>query len=174
MDKEEMYANLRSLTALGMTLMRGGIVELQETDERHTIEEWHAIDAARPWWKRVIEEAWTEVEWRGGKVRYEVRQRWQKLTTGTNSREWAALDSWLTKELGMRLRVMAQKTQSFPVDYTPEEWVLHLDTLGRALQAYDSDLDWDVENWLEVEAANKKRAKEALQWITDNLEMLWS
>lgn len=141
--------------------------------ETKSLSQWVAERAARPWWKRIPQDAVSTVKYRVDNSRYQAGQRWQKLTTGTSSSEWANIDMWLCRELAIRLRIMAAETPSYPADgWTHEEWVAHLNSLAEGLETYEKA--WDPDEEYRSGRALPEKAKAALLWVAEHVEELWS
>jgi hypothetical protein len=64
---------------------------------------------------------------------------WQRRTRGFDDRDTWSLDYTIAKFAAPRLRLFAQKTFSFPVGMTIEEWQAKIEGMAAALQ-------WLVDN----------------------------
>lgn len=82
---------------------------------------------------------------------------------------WYDLRSSLPLWLGERLIFMAEHAKSYPSTTTPEAWGLAIRDAGRILSNHGS-----LDKKGNATDASFEKAKEALHWIADNLEDMWS
>ena len=109
--------------------------------------------------------------------------RWlyQRATRSWDDKELWSLDKAFTKRLGEQLIALSLESHGWPGEEngypTSEEWVDALNKHGNALREYALDKD-NLAFYTTPEGAEKYReladgAKEALAWVSNNLELLW-
>jgi len=96
-----------------------------------------------------------------------VRFAYQRVVRGWDDSALWSLDYHLTKTLGAQLVLMADTTPSYPPDRTYEQWTSDLRHYGQALAAYAAS------DSLEYDRVYPP-AREALEWVTENLGALWT
>lgn len=74
-----------------------------------------------------------------------------------------ALDYWIARELSLRLLAWLEEgVNSYPPDYTYEQWVEEIKMVADYLYNYTNDDEEIINN-----------AKVAMMWIAVNLNRLW-
>lgn len=94
-------------------------------------------------------------------LKYRIKYALQRLTHGYDDNQIYNLDTWLTRELGRRMLVLAACADSYPPHMTYEEWVDLLRIHGKALSEYDDFTDTSLP------------AQEALLFCAEYLPTLW-
>lgn len=104
------------------------------------------------------------------KLKWYIKQKWQKLTRGYSDEELWNLDSTICKWLLPRLKTFKEKTIGYPPDLkSPKEWDEILEKIILALELYNSDL-LDSPEQARIEG---KQIKEGLELFGKYFGNLW-
>ena len=104
------------------------------------------------------------------KLKWYIKQKWQKLTRGYSDEELWNLDSTICKWLLPRLKTFKEKTIGFPPTLnSPEEWGDILEKIILALELHVSDLP-DSPEQVRIEC---KQIEEGLELFGKYFCNLW-
>lgn len=102
------------------------------------------------------------------KLKWYIKQKWQKLTRGYSDEELCNLDNTICKWLLPRLKAFKEKTNGYPSTLnSPKEWYDILEKIILALELYNSDL---LDN---QERARSEQIKEGFELFSKYFRNLW-
>jgi hypothetical protein len=104
------------------------------------------------------------------KLKWYIKQKWQKLTRGYSDEELWNLDYHLCKWLIPRLRSFKEKTNGYPPNLkSPKEWDKILEKIILAFELHISDIPDSAEQ----ARKESKQIKEGLSLFSKYLYYLW-
>lgn len=106
------------------------------------------------------------------KLKWRIKQNWQKLTRGYSDEELWNLDSTICEWLLPRLKTFKEKTIGFPLDFSSlEEWK---ETIQKMIDAFELHIS-DLPDNLRTEEFKKesKLIQEGLELFGKYFNNLW-
>ncbi len=106
------------------------------------------------------------------KLKWYIKQKWQKLTRGYSDEELWNLDSTICEWLLPRLKAFKEKTIGYPHDFNSfDEWKETIQKMINAFELHNSDLpnNFSIENFKKEE----KLIQEGFELFGKYLNSLW-